>query len=61
MVTDNGIGFDPTTPKHGHFGLRSIRERAEAVGASLELDSKKGVGTRIRIALGSKRPLSWMS
>jgi signal transduction histidine kinase len=57
IVTDNGDGFDPRTPKPGHFGLRSIRERADAVGATVELDSRKGVGTRIRIALGSKRPM----
>lgn len=53
-VWDNGIGFAlPSTPTdfaiHGHFGLLGMRERAELIGAHLEVQSKPGE-TRVRIA-----------
>lgn len=50
-VTDNGIGF--TLPKRptdfapsGHFGPLGMRERAELIGARLEVQSEAGRGTR---------------
>jgi signal transduction histidine kinase len=57
MVTDDGRGFDTGRTKAGHFGLQSMRERAAAVGASLQLVSEEGIGTRLRIAFVSKRPM----
>ncbi len=55
-VSDNGIGFDmPKSPTDfaasGHFGLLGIRERAELIGASLEVESVKGKGSRLRIKM----------
>ena len=47
-VTDNGIGFDPEQTVTG-FGLESMRERAEAVGASLEIESEHGHGTSVTV------------
>ena len=55
-VSDNGVGFDmpkvPTdfAPK-GHFGLLGIRERAELIGARLEVESAPGKGTRFKVRL----------
>ncbi|HEY7063384.1 MAG TPA: GAF domain-containing protein [Chloroflexota bacterium] len=46
-VSDDGKGFDPTEAFPGHLGLHSMRERATAVGAALEVESAPGVGTRI--------------
>ncbi|HOZ37779.1 MAG TPA: histidine kinase N-terminal 7TM domain-containing protein [Anaerolineaceae bacterium] len=51
-VEDNGYGFD--LEKHrsmqgNHFGLQMMRERAEVVGGSVQMDSQKGQGTRVRI------------
>jgi len=51
-VGDDGRGFDPD-PSHipsGHFGLGMMRERADALGATLALDSHVGEGTVVRIA-----------
>lgn len=47
-IIDNGTGFDSTSVQAG-FGLGSIRERAEAIGAALHIDSRLGLGTTIRV------------
>lgn len=52
QVEDNGKGFDPlASSRNGstHFGLQIMRERAESVGGELEIDSKAGAGTRVRL------------
>jgi signal transduction histidine kinase len=47
-VLDNGRGFDPRACKNDHgFGLTSMRERAERIGAQLTIRSEPGVGTRV--------------
>jgi PAS domain S-box-containing protein len=53
-ITDDGVGFDPVEvlEKRGGsqgFGLFSLRERLGQVGASLEIDSRPGGGTTIRL------------
>ena len=55
-VSDNGLGFDmPKSPTDfapsGHFGLLGIRERADLIGARLEVESAPGKGTRLRVRL----------
>jgi len=52
-IADDGIGFDPEGPFPGHLGLRSMRERALAVGGSLEVVSSRGQGTRIVVTVPS--------
>jgi two-component system sensor histidine kinase UhpB len=47
-IRDNGSGFDPeqaTSPTS--LGLLSMRERAAAIGGTLEIASKPGMGTAI--------------
>jgi len=43
------VGFDPATAtgtvRAGHIGLASLRERAEALGGALRLESAPGAGT----------------
>jgi signal transduction histidine kinase len=51
MITDDGRGFDPAVSRPGHFGLQSMRERAAALGGTLELSSADGVGTHIRVCI----------
>lgn len=54
QVSDEGRGFDPATvdtSEAGGFGLISMRERAHAVGGSLELDSRLGAGTTVDVVL----------
>ena len=48
VVDDDGAGFDPgAVAPSEHYGLRSMRERAEAIGGKLVLESKRGGGTRV--------------
>jgi signal transduction histidine kinase len=46
-VEDNGKGFDVTGEFPGHLGLRSMKERTEKVGGTLEIASEGGAGTRV--------------
>jgi signal transduction histidine kinase len=48
-VTDNGRGFDLTAVPPGSYGLRGMRERADLVGASLDIRSRPQDGTRVSI------------
>jgi len=48
-VADNGRGFDPAAVPAERYGLRGMRERAELVGASLEIRSRPQDGTRITV------------
>ncbi|MFL5647692.1 MAG: sensor histidine kinase [Chloroflexota bacterium] len=48
-VTDNGRGFDPSVVPPERYGLRGMRERADLVGASLEIRSRPKDGTRISV------------
>jgi len=53
-VGDDGTGFEPERARlnhRPHFGLSTMRERAEAIGAEFTLDSKPGAGTRITVRL----------
>jgi GAF domain-containing protein len=46
-IIDDGCGFDPSYVPAGRLGLIIMRERAQAVGATLEIDSQLGHGTRV--------------
>ena len=46
-VVDDGVGFDPTGSFPGHLGLGSMRERAAAVGGTVELENTPGRGTTV--------------
>ena len=51
-VRDNGSGFNPLAIKRGefpHLGLRTMQERAEAIGGEFEVDSAPGRGTTVRV------------
>lgn len=53
-VIDDGVGFDPLSamgPRQGHFGLQGMRERMKRLGGQLELTSKPGQGTVIRVSV----------
>lgn len=49
-VCDNGIGFDMTASKPTSLGMRIMRERAEAIGADLNISSTLGRGTCIEVS-----------
>jgi signal transduction histidine kinase/ligand-binding sensor domain-containing protein len=49
-VRDNGRGGAlEHNPPEGHFGMTGMRERAAAIGGTLEVKSAAGEGTRIRL------------
>jgi signal transduction histidine kinase len=55
-ILDDGIGFKvPRTPAEftpeGHFGLLGLYERAELIGAQLQINSSPKTGTHLRIFL----------
>jgi signal transduction histidine kinase len=47
-VRDDGQGFDLEDAPPDHFGLETMRERAEAIGAQLVIESEPGVGTQVQ-------------
>ena len=49
-VADDGVGFEPSRSHEG-FGLVGMRERAALLGGTLEVNSIKGSGTRLRAEL----------
>ena len=53
-ISDDGIGFDvkaASTPVDDHYGILGMRERAEMIGANLEITSSEETGTCILISL----------
>jgi signal transduction histidine kinase len=46
-VADDGRGFDPTTTARG-TGLQGMRDRMEAVGGEIRIESEPGQGTKVR-------------
>jgi signal transduction histidine kinase len=49
-VEDNGNGFDHGEPVDGRYGLVGMQERAGLIGATLEVVSREGEGTRVEVA-----------
>jgi signal transduction histidine kinase len=53
-VRDDGVGFDPATPFHGHGLAESITARIASIGGRAEVRSAPGSGTEV--LLWSKAP-----
>ena len=55
IVRDDGKGIDPEVMKEGgragHWGLPGIYERAEGIGARVDIWSEAGAGTEIRLTI----------
>jgi signal transduction histidine kinase len=50
VLSDDGQGFDALNPQfRWSHGLMGMRQRAEALGGELELNSQPGGGTRLRV------------
>jgi signal transduction histidine kinase/streptogramin lyase len=55
-VRDDGRGFAADeAPTPGHYGLTGMRERAAAIGGTLELTSEPGIGTTMRLRTAAAR------
>lgn len=54
VIGDNGRGFDVmrlASSSSRNFGLQFMKERAELMGAQLQIESRQGEGTRILLRL----------
>ena len=49
QVSDDGQGYDPDQTRPDQMGLRIMRERAEAVGGMLAIESQPGQGTQVTL------------
>jgi signal transduction histidine kinase len=49
-VIDDGRGFDEEEPKRG-FGLVTMKDRAEALGGKLRVETRRGAGTKVELEL----------
>ncbi|MFN7962948.1 MAG: GAF domain-containing sensor histidine kinase [Thermoanaerobaculia bacterium] len=57
-VEDQGQGFDPGAlgrSEFPRFGLATMRERAQSVGGSFQVDSSPGEGTLVRVEIPLRR------
>ena len=53
-ISDDGVGFVPESGEEaqaGSFGMKTMRERAEAVGGSLRVISAPGKGTTVEVMI----------
>jgi ligand-binding sensor domain-containing protein len=53
-VRDDGIGLDQATldrGREGHWGLAGMRERAQKIGAQVNIWSRPGAGTEVELAI----------
>src|SRR5262249_18725521 len=57
-IRDDGIGMTPKVlqdgGRTGHWGLRGIRERAQAIGAQVDVWSQPGAGTEVQLAVSNE-------
>lgn len=58
-VRDDGRGFEAPGDGSiespvGHYGLTGMRERAESIGATLEIGSEAGAGTSVRLRVPAR-------
>jgi signal transduction histidine kinase len=54
-IEDDGRGFDPEAQHAGHYGLDSMRSRAEEAGGVLTISSAAGRGTLVRVEVPVSR------
>jgi signal transduction histidine kinase len=47
VISDNGRGFDPASVTSTSLGLSIMRERADAIGAELKIETAPGKGTKV--------------
>ncbi len=50
-ISDDGEGFNSRLVRPGHFGLLTMRERAEALGGTLEVRSAPGQGAALVVTV----------
>ncbi len=48
-VCDDGVGFDASVDRPGHFGLALMRERVDALAGELRIEPSPSGGTSVRV------------
>jgi signal transduction histidine kinase len=48
-IADDGRGFDPNRVNGGGMGLGNMSARAKAIGAAIEIHSRPGEGTQVKV------------
>lgn len=57
-VMDNGRGFDPEIARRsGGIGLSSMQERARRIGGEVQVVSRAGGGTTVKVTVRTRSPL----
>ncbi len=51
QISDNGLGFDTSINKDGHYGLKNMAQRSKEIDADLHIESQQNIGTNISITL----------
>lgn len=51
IIKDDGVGFDTSVKKENSFGLIGMRERIEILDGELNITSKPGFGTTVRMKI----------
>ncbi|WP_439448477.1 sensor histidine kinase [Stenotrophomonas sp. ATs4] len=54
-VRDDGVGIADENAGNGHWGLQGMRERAQRLGAELQLWTRAGLGTEVALAVPARR------
>jgi PAS domain S-box-containing protein len=54
-VSDDGVGFDASRPRAGRLGLVTMRERAALMDGTVEVRSRRGKGTEVRLVVAVQR------
>jgi two-component system, NarL family, sensor histidine kinase UhpB len=58
IIEDDGIGFDPEeASRKGHLGLLGMRERAEMLHGTLDIETAPGRGTTVFVAVPNPETL----
>lgn len=52
-IEDNGMGMSGKLSAEGHYGLAIMRERAQRIGAEIEVESSEGRGTKVRLSFAA--------
>lgn len=50
-ISDDGVGFDRSEKKHGHYGLTNMVERARKFRGTIDIQSAPGAGTSVHVSL----------
>lgn len=64
LVRDDGRGIDPDILREGrdgHWGLSGMRERADRIGARLQVMSRASAGTEIELSVPANIAFQSMS